>query len=175
MTWLDRYRSVLREGGVAPAFAASLVGRLSLGMTSLAILLLVRQSTGSYGAAGAVSAAYAIAFAIGSPSRARSADRRGPVSILLRCAAVQPAALTVLAVLADRDWPLAVLMVPAVLGGLFVPPIGAVMRALWAARLPVASLPTAYSLESVLVELCFLVGPAMCRRATHRYWQRSSV
>jgi predicted MFS family arabinose efflux permease len=166
VTWLDRYRSVLREGGVAPAVAASLVGRLSLGMTSLAILLLVRQSTGSYGAAGAVSAAYAIAFAFGSPARARSADRRGPVPILLRCAAVQPAALIVLAVVADRDWPLAVLMVPAVIGGLFVPPIGAVMRALWAARLPVASLPTAYSLESVLVELCFLVGPSIVAALT---------
>jgi predicted MFS family arabinose efflux permease len=161
VTWLDRYRSVLHEGGVAPAFVASLVGRLSLGMTSLAILLLVRQSTGSYGAAGAISASYAVAFAIGSPARARSADRRGPVPVVVRCALVQPTALVVLAVLAQRGWPVGVLAVPAVVGGLFVPPLGAVMRALWAARLPVTSLPTAYSLESVLVELCFVLGPSL--------------
>lgn len=161
VTWLDRYRSVLRDGGVAPAFLASLVGRLSLGMTSLAILLLVRQSTGSYGAAGVVSAAYAIAFAVGAPTRARSADRRGPVSVMLRCAVIQPLALVALAVLAARDWPVGVLLAPAVVGGLFVPPLGAVMRALWAARLPVSALPTAYSMESVAVELCFVAGPGL--------------
>lgn len=161
VTWLDRYRTVLREGGVAPAFVASLIGRLSLGMTSLAILLLVRESSGSYGAAGVVSAAYAIAFAVGAPTRARIADRQGPVPIMIRCSIVQPLALLVLAVLAARDWPVATLLVPAVVGGLFVPPLGAVMRALWAVRLPVTSLPTAYSMESVLVELCFVAGPAL--------------
>jgi predicted MFS family arabinose efflux permease len=161
VTWLARYRSVLREGGVAPAFGASLIGRLSLGMTSLAILLMVRQSTGSYAAAGLVSAAYAIAFAVGAPARARSADRRGPVRVMVRCALVQPVALAILAQLAGRDAPVGALVVPAVVGGLFVPPIGAVMRALWAARLAPSSLPSAYSMESVLVELCFVIGPGL--------------
>jgi MFS family permease len=161
VTWLDRYRSVLREGGVVPAFAASLIGRLSLGMTSLAILLLVRQSTGSYAAAGLVSASYALAFAIGAPTRARGADRRGPVPVLVRCAVIQPVALGTLAVLGARDWPVGMLLVPAVVGGLFVPPLGPVMRALWAARLPVSALPTAYSMESVAVELCFVAGPGL--------------
>jgi predicted MFS family arabinose efflux permease len=161
VTWLDRYRSVLREGGVAPAFVASLVGRLSLGMTSLAILLLVRKSTGSYADAGLVSAAYAIAFAVGAPTRARGADRRGPVRVMLRCSVIQPVALVALAVLASRHWPVAALVVPAVLGGLFVPPIGSVMRALWASRLPAARLPAAYSMESVAVELCFVAGPGL--------------
>jgi MFS family permease len=161
VSWANRYRAVVREGGVASAFAASIFGRLSLGMTSLAILLLVRQSTGSYADAGVVSAAYAIAFAVGSPIRARSADRHGPVPVMLRCSVIQPAALVTLAVLAARDVPVGVLIVPAIVGGLFVPPLGAVMRALWAARLPAGSLPTAYSLESVLVELCFIAGPTL--------------
>lgn len=161
MTWLDRYRDVVREGGVVPAFVASLIGRLSLGMTGLSILLLVRQSSGSYGAAGAISAAYALAFAAGAPARARSADRRGPVPVMLRCSLVQPAALVALAVLGSRGAPALLLAVLAVLGGLFVPPLGSVMRALWATRLPTSSLPTAYSLESVLVELCFVLGPTL--------------
>jgi predicted MFS family arabinose efflux permease len=161
VTWLARYRAVVRDGGVAPAFVASLVGRLSLGMTSLAILLLLRQTTGSYADAGIVSAAYALAFAVGAPARARSADRRGPIPVMLRCAVIQPLALTSLAVLATWEAPLAVVILAAVLGGLFVPPLGAVMRALWAAKLPTSSLPTAYSLESVLVELCFIVGPSL--------------
>ena len=161
MTWLERYRAVLREGGVAPAFVASLVGRLSLAMTGLAIVLLVRQSTGSYAAAGVVSAAYSFAFALGAPARARSADRRGPVPVLVRCAVVQPLALLVLAVLGVRHWPVGVLLLPAVVGGLFVPPLGPVMRALWATRLRTTALPTAYSMESVAVELCFVIGPGL--------------
>src|SRR5688500_7779947 len=81
MSLLARYREVLGLGGAAQALVFSLVGRLSLGMTGLAILLLVREVTGSYASAGAVSAAYAISFAVASPSRARSADRRGPVRV----------------------------------------------------------------------------------------------
>lgn len=161
MTWLARYRAVLRDAGVGTAFAASLIGRLALAMTSLAILLLVRQSTGSYGSAGVVSASYALAFALGGPAQARAADRRGPVAVLIRCALVQPLALAALAALASRDAGTLVLVVPAVVGGLFVPPLGAVMRALWAARLAPTALPSAYSLESVLIELCFVVGPAL--------------
>jgi predicted MFS family arabinose efflux permease len=80
---------------------------------------------------------------------------------MVRCSVVQPAALVALALVAHRGWPVAALLVPAVIGGLFVPPLGAVMRALWASRLPVSMLPTAYSLESVLVELCLVLGPSL--------------
>jgi MFS family permease len=161
VTWLDRYAPVLREGGVAPAFVASLVGRLSLGMTGLAVLLLVRETNGSYAAAGVVSAVYALAFALGAPARARSADRRGPVGVLLQCAILQPLALLALAVLAEVGAPVLVLAIPAAVGGLYLPPHGAVMRALWARSLPPAGLQSAYSLESVCVELCFVLGPAL--------------
>jgi len=85
MSLLARYRGVLSADGAAAALVLSLVGRLSLGMTGLAILLLVRGETGSYAAAGAVSAAYAVSFAIGSPGRARTADRNGPVRVLRWC------------------------------------------------------------------------------------------
>jgi predicted MFS family arabinose efflux permease len=130
-------------------------------MTGLAILLLIRQTNGSYASAGLVSAAYAIAFAFGAPARARNADRRGPVGVLVQCAVLQPLALLALAVLAEIGAPLAVLAVPAAIGGLYLPPHGAVMRALWARSLPARSLPAAYSLESVCVELCFVLGPAL--------------
>lgn len=161
MTWLHRYASVLRIGGVTPAFLASLVGRLSLGMTGLAILLLIRQTDGSYAAAGVVSAVYALSFAFGAPARARGADRRGPVGVLLQCAVLQPLALVALAVLAKAGAPIVVLALPAAVAGLYLPPHGAVMRALWARSVPAASLPSAYSLESVCVELCFVLGPAL--------------
>ena len=161
MALLARYGSVLRVPGARGAFTASLLGRLSLGMTGLATLLLVRQSTGSYAAGGAVAGVYALAFAAGAPGRARSADRRGPVRVLLRCSLGHPLALVVLVVLAARHAPVAALAAPAVVAGLTVPPLGAVMRALWATWLGERDLTTAYSLEAVAVELCFVVGPAL--------------
>ncbi len=49
----------------------------------------------------------------------------------------------------------------AVLVGLTVPPLGAVMRALWGHLIEPGQLPTAYSLESVVIEICFVVGPLL--------------
>jgi MFS family permease len=160
VTVLHRYRAVLRGSGLGPALVASLIGRLALGMTGLAILLLVRGIGGSYTAAGAVAGAYAVAFAVGSPLRARSADRRGPRGVLLQCAVTHPAAVVALALLAGHV-PAALLVVPAGLAGLTMPPLGSVMRALWGHFLHDGELVSAYSLESVVVELCFVVGPAL--------------
>jgi MFS family permease len=161
VTVLGRYASVLRGRGTAVPLTASIVGRLSLGMTTLALLLLVRETTGSYAPAGLVSAAYALAFALFGPSRARAADRTGPVRALLLTAAVHPPALVLLVVLAVADVPTAVLLPVAVVAGASVPPHGPVMRALWASLLHGPLRATAYSLESVVVELCFVVGPLL--------------
>lgn len=164
MTLLARYGALLRGTGAAPALAASLLGRLALGTTGLALLLTVRASSGSYAAAGAVAAAYAVSFAVFAPARARSADRKGPRRVLLTCAVAHPVVLAVLVVLARADAGTVVLLLAAVAGGATVPPLGGVMRALWAglaesdARVEVA---TAYALEAVVVELCFVVGPLL--------------
>src|SRR3954465_4160061 len=126
MSLLTRYRDVLSPDGAAAAFVLSLVGRLSLGMTGLSILLLVRAETGSYAEAGAVSAAYAIAFAIGSPGRARTAPRHGPGGVLRWGGLVHPVALVLLAVLAVAGLPTLLLGLVAVGAGVTVPPLGSV-------------------------------------------------
>ena len=161
MTVLARYATVLRGRGTAVPLAASLVGRLSLGTTGLALLLLVREASGSYATAGLVSAAYALAFALFGPARARAADRSGPVRVLLLTSLLHPLGLVALVLLAAADAPTLLLLLPALLGGATIPPHGPVMRALWAVRVPASLLPTAYALEAVVVELCFVVGPVL--------------
>ena len=59
MPFLQRYAEVLSPAGATSALLASVVGRLSVGMNGLALLILVRATTGSYANAGAVAAAYA--------------------------------------------------------------------------------------------------------------------
>ncbi len=156
-----RYGEVLRPPGAASALAASVLGRLSLGMTGLALLLLVREVTGSYASAGVVSACYAISFAVGAPSRARAADRTGPSRVLRLCGLLHPVAFGALVALAELQAPTVALAAAALAVGLSVPPLGAVMRALWGQLLDGRQLGTAYSLESVVVELCFVLGPLL--------------
>jgi MFS family permease len=166
VTVFARYRSVLRGQGTAAPLTASLVGRRSLGTASLALLLLVRERTGSYATAGLVAGAYALAFGLLGPVLARLADRTGPVRVLRLTGAVHPLLLLAVVVVAHTGAPVAVLLVAAVLAGATVPPLGPVMRALWATRLSGPSLATAYSLESVVVELCFVLGPLLVAALT---------
>jgi len=156
-----RYAGLLRGTGAAPALAASLLGRLALGTTGLALLLLTRQSTGSYAAAGVVAAAYASSFAVFAPVRARRADRDGPRPVLLACAVLHPAVLGGLVLLAHVGAGAVVLAAAAVAAGATVPPLGGVMRALWGQLVPAEALPTAYSLDAVVIELCFVGGPLL--------------
>ena len=156
---IDRYADVLRPPGAAAALTASVLGRFSLAMTGLALLLVARASTGSYAAAGAVSASYAVSLAVVAPSRARAADRRGPAPVLRTMGLLHPAAFAVLLLLAELSAPGWSLALAAVGIGATVPPLGAVMRALWGELLGGELLAGAYSLEAVVIEVCFVVGP----------------
>ena len=164
MSLLARYRALLVGTGAAWALTASLLGRFALSTTGLALLLLVRDSSGSYADAGATAAAYAVSFAAFAPARARTADRRGPRGVLLVCALLHPVVLVGIVLLARADAGTPALVAGAVAAGATVPPVGGVMRALWgplAAADDRIDLATAYSLESVVVELCFVGGPLL--------------
>lgn len=161
MSVLERYAETLRPPGAARALLASLIGRLSLGMTGLALLILVRSTSGSYASAGLVSAAYAVSLGVAAPSRARRADRRGPVGVLWLCGLLHPLAYVLLVALARGGASTSVLLLAAIGVGASVAPLGSVMRALWGELLTGPQLVAAYSLESVVVELCFVGGPLL--------------
>ncbi|MGI8714512.1 MAG: MFS transporter, partial [Solirubrobacteraceae bacterium] len=91
-----KYRSVLGIPGCARVFATALVGRLPQGMSSLAILLLVRSATHSYAAAGVAVGAFAFATAAGSPLQGRLADRHGRARVLVPASLAQGGVLVAL-------------------------------------------------------------------------------
>ncbi len=161
MTVFHRYAEVLRPPGARTALLASLVGRVSLAMTGLGLLLIVKEATGSYASAGLVSACYALSFAAAAPLRARTADRRGPSPVLRTCAALHPLAFGGLIALTSLHAPVLLDAAAALLIGVTVPPLGGVMRALWGQILEPHLIPVAYSLEAVVVELCFVTGPLL--------------
>jgi hypothetical protein len=63
------YRAVLRTPQIARSFLPSIVGRLSLATSGLALVLLLEQSTGSFALAGAITAVLGIANVVATPLR----------------------------------------------------------------------------------------------------------
>jgi MFS family permease len=162
MISLARYAALLEPRDLRATIVASMIGRLPIGITGLAILLLVQTATGSFALGGAATASYVIGLAAVAPLLGRLIDRKGPRPTLLACAIAFPAALGLLVVLVQRaNAPWAVLLCAGAAGAAF-PPITVCMRTYFRQRLRNEELlAAAYSLESVLIELIFIVGPLL--------------
>ncbi|MBR8743859.1 MFS transporter [Nocardiopsis sp. MG754419] len=157
------YRAVLRVTGVARFLAPALVGRLSYGILSPALVLSIVHSTGSYAHVGLVMGLLGLTVTVLSPLRASLIDRHGPRRALPPMAGLHALALTGLAA---TTWnPGAhpgVLAALAMVAGACAPPLGPVTRSVWSHLCPDrALLQRAYSLDTVVEELILLTGPLM--------------
>ncbi len=160
---LRAYPLLLRPPGARALLIAALVGRIPIGVFSLAIVLVVRRQTGSFAQAGIATAAFAIGAGLVAPLQGRLVDRIGQPAVLVPSGLLNAAALGGLVIAAESSAPTSVLAVLAALGGAAVPPLAACMRSQWATLFAddAAARETAYSLESVVNELVFIVGPAL--------------
>lgn len=162
MISLARYAAVLKARDTRITFAASVLGRLPIGISGLAILLLVQSESGSFASGGAATACYVIGLALASPALGRWIDRRGPRAALLSCGFAFPAALVLLISSVAHNASGWTTMALAGAAGASFPPITVCMRTYFRLRLrDDALLAAAYSLESVLIELIFIAGPML--------------
>jgi MFS family permease len=159
---LARYTALLEPRDMKHAIAVSVIGRLPIGITGLAILLLVQGATDSFSRGGAATAAYVMGLAAVAPAVGRLIDRIGPRWALLACSIAFPAALLGLVAAVHGRSDSALTLALAAAAGATFPPITVCMRTYFRQRLSEdALLATAYSLESVLIELIFIVGPML--------------
>jgi MFS family permease len=156
------YARILRMPGVATIVAATVVGRLPIGISGLAILLYVQEVSGSFAAAGACAGALALGSAAGAPLQGRLIDWRGERA-LLPLAFVHAGGLLLVWALGAADAAAAVLGVAAFATGGAIPPVSSVLRSRWPLLLSERPelIPSAYALDSVLIELIFVVGPLL--------------
>jgi MFS family permease len=140
---------------------AGIIGRLPMAMYGLGLVLLISAGTGRYALAGTVSAAAALGGAACAPQFARLTDRLGQHRVLVPICVVF--ALSVVGLVATvrlhgPDW---TLFAAGVLGGATMPQLGPMARARWSALLAGSPrLHTAFSVESIADEVCFVIGPA---------------
>lgn len=143
-------------------FAASMLGRLPIGLTGLAVLLLMQTSSGSFALGGAAAACYVSGLALAAPLLGRLIDRHGPRRVLLPCAFAFPAALALLVVVSRTEQFAWLAFLAAAAAGASFPPISVCMRTYFRQTFADdALLAVAYSTESVLIEIIFIVGPLL--------------
>ncbi|BEO73910.1 MFS transporter [Serratia marcescens] len=139
--------------------SAGLIARLPVSMTGIGIITMLSQVRGSYWLAGAVAATFAFSMALLAPQIARAADRLGQRRVLPYATGTSAIALLLLLICTRcqaPDW--ALFVFAALAGGM--PSISAMVRARWSEIYRgTPQLHTAFSFESVLDEVAFIIGP----------------
>jgi MFS family permease len=153
---LTPYRRVLSLPGVRGLIVLGFLTRIPTTAVGIGLTLhVVNNLHRSYAAAGLVTAAYTVGAAVGSPLVGRLVDRRGARPAL----ALTTVAQTICWMVAPRVGYQALIVV-ALAGGLLAVPVWGIIRQSLAARVPEAQRRPAFALDSMSVELSFMIGPA---------------
>jgi MFS family permease len=158
---VKRYAEILRSPHVAALVFSTLLARLPIGINALAIVLYLREQTGSFAIAGAVSGSLAAGSGFGAPVQGRLVDRLGARRVLVPLAGVHAVALGAIVALAELSAPTAVLIACGFTAGFAVPPTSSVLRSLWGDLLEPRLHQAAYALDSTMIELIFITGPLL--------------
>ncbi|SCG67072.1 MFS transporter [Micromonospora halophytica] len=154
---LTPYRQALALPGLRSLLLVSVLARIPLTATGVTLTFFVVLDLGrGYGAAGLIGAALTVGAAIGSPLLGRLVDRHGLRPVL---AVTTIAEAVFWASAPTLSYP--VLLPAAFLAGLLALPVFSVIRQSIAALVPQERRRPAYALDSMSVELSFMVGPAL--------------
>ncbi|POA31510.1 MULTISPECIES: MFS transporter [unclassified Pseudomonas] len=155
------YQALFNAPGSRAFVLAGMVARMPISMTGIGLITMLSQLQGGYGLAGSVAATFALATAFCAPQVSRMVDRFGQGRVLPVSALVGGCALLLLLLCTRLQAPNWTLFVFAALAGC-MPNMSAMVRARWTELYRgQPQLQTAYALESVLDEVCFIVGPPL--------------
>lgn len=138
-----------------------LLAQLTQGAAPLGLVLVVRQSTGSLIAAGAVSAALWVGAAVARPVQGRLIDRHGTRVVMLVCGPVHAAALVGVVVVARAGGGAWAMILFSALAGLLLPPVSVAMRVEWGRHVPANERTAAFSLAFLTQEIALVTGPLL--------------
>lgn len=155
------YRELFNAPGARAFVLAGMIARMPISMTGIGLITMLSQLQGGYGLAGAVAATFALATAVCAPQVSRMVDRYGQGRVLPVSALIGGGALLMVLLCTRLQAPHWTLFVFAALAGC-MPSMSAMTRARWTeVYRGQPQLQTAYALESVLDEVCFIIGPPL--------------
>ncbi|MEJ2852743.1 MULTISPECIES: MFS transporter [unclassified Saccharothrix] len=173
---LSDYRTALTTPGMRGPVVASLLARLPIAMVGLSLLLYVQRMTGSFAAAGLVSAASLIGVAVGSIVQGRLMDRLGPTRPLVTAVGLFAVFVTLAVTAVEVGAPLPLLVPLAFAVGFTEPMVGSASRALWSQMLPPGSARHAgYAYEAISMEVFFILGPGLSGLLVAAPWAGTGV
>ncbi|MFW0756702.1 MFS transporter [Pseudomonas sp. H11T01] len=155
------YRELFNAPGARAFVLAGMIARMPISMTGIGLITMLSQLQGGYGLAGAVAATFALATAVCAPQVSRMVDRYGQGRVLPVSALIGGGALLMVLLCTRLQAPHWTLFVFAALAGC-MPSMSAMTRARWTELYRgQPQLQTAFALESVLDEVCFIIGPPL--------------
>ncbi|MGW4497879.1 MFS transporter [Micromonospora sp. NPDC004336] len=168
---LKPYREALALPGLRSLLLVSVLARIPLTATGVTLTFYVVLDLGrGYGAAGLVGAAITVGAAIGGPLLGRLIDRHGLRPVLVLTGIVEALFWSTAPML-----PYPLLLPAAFLAGSLALPIFSVVRQSVAALVPPERRRPAYALDSMSVELSFMVGPALAVAAVTAISARTTL
>ncbi|MGK5674999.1 MFS transporter [Micromonospora sp. URMC 106] len=168
---LKPYREALALPGLRSLLLVSVLARVPLTATGVTLTFYVVLDLGrGYGAAGLVGAAITVGAAIGGPLLGRLVDRRGLRPVLVLTGIAEAVFWSTAPML-----PYPLLLPAAFLAGSLALPIFSVVRQSIAAMVPPERRRPAYALDSMSVELSFMVGPALAVAAVTAISARTTL
>lgn len=155
------YRELLTTPGVMGLVIASSIARLPQAMIGIGIITMLVQQTGLYWLAGSVAGTFTLANALIGPHVSKLVDQRGQRRVLPFVTAFSIGMLLALIIAVYMKAPAPLLFILAALAGT-MPSMPAMIRARWTQLFRgKPQLHTAFSLDTVLTELAFIIGPPL--------------
>jgi MFS family permease len=163
--WIGRYADVLRTRGVGRVVCGAWAAYAAFAAMTLAVVLTVRDFSGSFGVAGAAASALGAGAMVCAPLRGRSIDRYGQTPVMIPLGLLHAGAVWVLALAGGRLPDAGLVALAAVVGAAF-PSVFACMRSVLAQAFPdAAARQAAYALESTMQDSAFIAGPLLAAAA----------
>ncbi|MEU6743562.1 MFS transporter [Streptosporangium sandarakinum] len=154
---IEPYRRLLALPGVRTLLLVGMIARIPSTATGITLTLHINNTLGlGWLEAGGAGAATTVGMAVGSPLAGRFVDRYGLRPVLFVTTFAQLAFWSTAWVL-----PYPVLVVASVVAGLLALPVFSVIRQCLAALVPPHQRRIGFSLDSIMVELSYMTGPAL--------------
>lgn len=155
------YRKLFTTPGVMGLVITGSIARLPQAMIGIGIITMLVQQTGLYWLAGSVAGTFTLANALISPQVSKLVDQRGQRRALPFVTTFSVGMLLALIIAVYMGAPATLLFIFAALAGT-MPSMPAMIRARWTQLFRgKPQLHTAFSLDTVLTELAFIIGPPL--------------